>query len=446
MSASVADVPAAPHDPGRGPGLFGKLPSRGDFVTRRLDPVCRDILDTWLQTGILTSRRVLGDAWLRAYLNAPVWRFVCPAGACGAASLAGVMMSSLDRVGRYFPLVLAAQLPPGHGSEELMRASPWFDALEAQALAALEHETDLNELDPAVDAIGLPSAGTAGAASDDMAASDDTVFWLPSEAGPPAVVLRSGGMPTAQSFCSLLTQHWPSGGWRPVPGQATAFSLPPPVLLRAAGRTHAGTRRPLNQDALLLRPERFLWAVADGVGGHDAGEEASRAVTEHLDQLLPPLNLEGALDEVVELLTEANAALCLRAGTISDESVVASTVAVLMLLDGRAGVVWSGDSRIYRLRAGGLDQVTQDHADAHTVHHAVGAEAELVTGRATYAAWPGDRFLLCSDGLFKALSDTEIAAHLSLPTPDEAVAALIDDALVAGARDNVTAVVVHGPS
>ena len=217
------------------------------------------------------------------------------------------------------------------------------------------------------------------------------------------------------------------------------------MRLHAAGRTHAGTRRPLNQDALLLRPDRFLWAVADGVGGHDAGEEASRTVIEHLEQVLPPLSLDGALDEVGELLAEANAALCARAGTISDDAMVASTVAVLVLLDGRAGIIWSGDSRVYRLRAGGLDRVTQDHADDNTIHHAVGSAPELVTGRTVHAAWPGDRFLLCSDGLFKALSDPEIAAHLLLPTPDEAVAALIDDALVAGARDNVTAVVVHGP-
>lgn len=423
----------------QGPGLFGKLPSRGDFVARRLDPACRDALDTWLQAGILTSRRVLGDAWLRAYLHAPVWRFACPAGACGAAPLAGVLMPSMDRVGRYFPLVLAAQLSPGHHPEGLVDASPWFDALEAAALAALEQETDLNDLDPAVGALGFPAAG-AGAA-----ASGASWFWLPSEAGPPSVLLRCDGLPTPQSFCSLLTLHWPSGGWQPVPGQDGAFTLPPPVRLQAAGRTHAGTRRPLNQDALLLRPDRNLWAVADGVGGHDAGEEASRTVIEHLEQLLPPLGMDGALDELCELLAEANAALRARAGTINDEAVVASTVAALVLLDGRAGVVWSGDSRVYRLRAGGLDRVTQDHADDHTVHHAVGAAPELVTGRAVHAAWPGDRFLLCSDGLYKALPDAEIAAHLLLPTPEEAVAALIDDALVAGARDNVTAVVVHGP-
>ena len=227
---------AAAADARRGPGLFGKLPSRGDFVTRRLDLACRDALDTWLQAGILTSRRVLGDAWLRAYLDAPVWRFACPAGVCGGAVLAGVLAPSLDRVGRHFPLVLAAQLPAAIGTGALIEAVPWFDALEAQALAALDQDTDLNGLDAAVDAIGLPASHATGPLS------CDTLFWLPSEAGPPAVVLRSHGLPTADSFCSLLTLDWPSGGWQPGPGQAV-FTLPPPVRTNAAGRTHAGGPR-----------------------------------------------------------------------------------------------------------------------------------------------------------------------------------------------------------
>ena len=207
-----------------GPGLFGKLPSRGDFVTRRLDPACRDALDAWLQAGILTSRRVLGDAWLRAYLNAPVWRFACPAGACGDAPLAGVLMPSMDRVGRYFPLVLAAQLPD-HGSEHLLDAAPWFDALETHALDALERETDLNEVDPAVNAVGLPTSApvstpvSAPGTSETAETAAPTLFWLPSDAGPPSVLLHSDGLPTPQSFASLLTLHWPSGGWRAVPGQ-----------------------------------------------------------------------------------------------------------------------------------------------------------------------------------------------------------------------------------
>ncbi len=437
-------MPGLAVSEGTGPGLFGKLPSRGDFVVRRLDPACRTAVDEWLQSCMLTSQRAMGEAWLRTYLNAPVWRFACAAGLCGAAPLAGVMMPSVDRVGRYFPLVLAAQLPGPDPGQRLLAATAWYDALEAQALRALETDTDLNALDRAVDAIGLPPDPSGEAAGDAPASS---LFWLPSDTAAPAVLLHMQGLPTPQSFSSLLSQHWPSGGWQPVPGQGGTqrFVLPPPARLIYAGRTHAGTRRALNQDALLMRPDIAVWAVADGVGGHEAGEVASRVVVDHLERLLPPLGVTAMLDDVEAMLGDANAALCSRAGTIRDDAIVASTVAVLTLLDGHAGVVWSGDSRVYRLRGGHLTCVTRDHAEAGTVRHAVGSAPELVTERAVAAAWPDDRYLLCSDGLTKALSEAEITAHLALPTAEDAVAALMDDSLVAGARDNVTAIVVHLP-
>lgn len=442
---------------GSGPGLFGKLPSRGDFVVRRLDPACREALDDWLQACIMTSRRIMGDAWLGTYLNAPVWRFTCQAGVCGASPLAGVLMPSVDRVGRYFPLVLAAQLPDRDRPPDLATtAAAWFDALEAQALRALGSDVDLNELDHAIRAIGLPPMTTLDTPEAEAGTSQ---FWLPPAAGEPSVLLHAGGLPTPTSFSSLLDLHWPRGGWQPLgehgpgPDEAQVFTLRPMALMASAGRTHAGTRRPLNQDALLMRPDLAVWAVADGVGGHEAGEVASRVVVEHLQGLLQPLGVEATLDEVQDLLEGANAALCCQAGTISDDAIVASTVAVLVLVDGHAGVVWSGDSRVYRLRAGGLDCITRDHVVTgaaswtapDALSHAVGSDPVLVTERTVHVTWPGDRYLLCSDGLTKTLTEAEIAAHLERPTPEETVAALVDDALVGGVRDNVTVVVVHLP-
>lgn len=424
-----------------GPGLFGKLPSRGDFVVRRLQPACRNALDDWLQACIFTSQRALGEEWLKNYLNAPVWRFALQPGVCGPAPLAGVMMPSVDRVGRYFPLVIAAELAQGGPLQLLQGCTDWFDGLERQALRALETGNDLPELDQAILALGLPAP--------EMAAdgADTSLFWLPSDASTPVTLLVVDQLPPPQSFQSLLSQHWPSGGWQSAPGEhgMMVFTLAPPAKLLAAGRTHAGTRRLLNQDALLMRPDLHVWAVADGVGGHEAGEVASRTVVEHLERLLPPLGVAAMLDDVDELLGEANTALCSRASTISDEAIVASTVAVLTLLEGKAGVLWSGDSRAYRLRDGALACLTSDHADKGLVRYAIGAAPLLMTERVVAASWPGDRYLLCSDGLTKALPEPEIAAHLLLPTPDEAVSALIDDALVAGARDNVTAIVVHLP-
>lgn len=448
---AAGTAPAAASD-ATAPGLFGKLPSRGDFVLRRLSAPCRMALDDWLQACLDTSRRQLGDAWLGAYLNAPVWRFVLGAGVAGPAPVAGVLMPSVDRVGRYFPLILAAQLPGCPQPQDLVRtAVPWFDALERLALTALDHGTDLTHVDAGAAGLGLPDWDPASAGAVRPARGDAgmAVFWLAADA-PEPVLLYTRGLPAPQAYCSLLTLDWGAGGWRPAPDQrmpGTQVLIPwGAAQVSYAGRTHAGTRRSLNQDAFLMRGNDGLWAVADGVGGHDSGEVASRTVVEHLEHLLPPLTLDDMLDNAMHLLTEANAALCSRAAGINDTAIVASTVAVLALHGGRAGVLWSGDSRVYRWRSGELQCLTLDHAEEGGIRHAVGSGPEFVAGRATGDALPGDRYLLCSDGLTKALEDAELAAHLAAPTPEDAVAGLMDDALVAGAMDNVTAVVVLVPA
>lgn len=446
---TAAGLPNAGMD-ASAPGLFGKLPSRGDFVVRRLTAPCRMTLDDWLQACLDTSRRQLGGAWLDAYLNAPVWRFVLGAGVAGPAPAAGVLMSSVDRVGRYFPLILAAQLPGCPAPQDLVRtAAPWFDAMEALALTALDHGTDLTHVDAGAAGLGLPEWDAAGAPGHRDGDAGMVVFWL-SASAPEPVLLYTRGLPAPQAFGSLLTQDWAASGWHPAPEQPMPGTrvLIPAGAARAsyAGRTHAGTRRNLNQDALLMRGVNGIWAVADGVGGHDSGEVASRIVIEHLERVLPPLALDDMLDDAMQLLTEANAALCSRAAGINDTAIVASTVAVLALHGGRAGVLWSGDSRVYRWRTGQLQCLTLDHADDGGIRHAVGSGPEFVAGRATDDAQPGDRYLLCSDGLTKALDDAELAAHLAAPTPEDAVSGLMDDALVAGATDNVTAIVVLVPA
>jgi len=81
-------------------GFYGKLPSHGDFLRRRIADESLGPWDAWLQTAIAASRRILGERWLDIYLTSPAWRFACEAGACGPAPLAGVMVPSVDRVGR----------------------------------------------------------------------------------------------------------------------------------------------------------------------------------------------------------------------------------------------------------------------------------------------------------------------------------------------------------
>src|SRR5882724_4478562 len=91
-------------------GFYGKLPCKGDFLQRRVTQEFVDTWDAWLQQCLLTSRQSLQERWLDAYLTSPVWRFALAEGVCGSGAYVGVMVPSVDRVGRYFPLTLVAQL------------------------------------------------------------------------------------------------------------------------------------------------------------------------------------------------------------------------------------------------------------------------------------------------------------------------------------------------
>ena len=99
------------------PGLYGKLCAKGDFVSRRLPSSFVGPWDAWLQVALAESRQRLGEDWLPAYMTAPIWRFVLSSGLCGEDVVTGVLMPSVDRVGRHFQLALVALLGP--------RANPW---------------------------------------------------------------------------------------------------------------------------------------------------------------------------------------------------------------------------------------------------------------------------------------------------------------------------------
>jgi type VI secretion system protein ImpM len=121
-------------------GFYGKLPCNGDFLQRRVPQEFIDVWDPWLQECIHASREALREDWLNAYLTSPVWRFVLAEGVCGSGAYAGVMLPSVDRVGRYFPLTIVAQLNVDDCVLEIACdcAQQWFTSAEALALGALE--------------------------------------------------------------------------------------------------------------------------------------------------------------------------------------------------------------------------------------------------------------------------------------------------------------------
>ena len=139
-------------------GFFGKLPKHGDFLTRRLPRAFTDPWDRWLQNAIADSREQLAEEWLNIYLTSPIWRFALSSGLCGDKAWTGLLMPSVDRVGRYFPLTIAAPLDNGCSLMGLVADNEaWFNRCEELALSALEEDFELEAFDREVEALGLPS-------------------------------------------------------------------------------------------------------------------------------------------------------------------------------------------------------------------------------------------------------------------------------------------------
>jgi type VI secretion system protein ImpM len=147
-------------------GWYGKLAALGDFASRRLPPAFVTWWDEWLQRSIAVSRTQLGDGWLPTYLKSPIWRFALLPSLCGASGWAGIVMPSVDRVGRYFPLTVAVALEPGDTVlARVAGADAWFDVVERLALATLNPSFGATDLDrglaeqplAAVDAVAVAS-------------------------------------------------------------------------------------------------------------------------------------------------------------------------------------------------------------------------------------------------------------------------------------------------
>jgi type VI secretion system protein ImpM len=177
-------VPPASGEDGQvpeGPGFFGKLPSHGDFITRRLPPALRSAWETWLDAGLERSREMLGDKWLASYLSSPIWCFAAAKGCCGEQPVAGVLMPSLDRVGRYFPLSILATVAAGHSPVEIaLGARDWFGRMETVALSSLADGFDFADFEQALTGEAFPPLdGDAGGPLEIPAGAEEPFANLP---------------------------------------------------------------------------------------------------------------------------------------------------------------------------------------------------------------------------------------------------------------------------
>ena len=236
-------------------GFYGKLPAKGDFLSRNLPRDFVDAWDEWLQAGMNASRQALGEAWLQTYLTSPLWRYVLPPGICGASAWASVLMPSMDKVGRYFPMTVAVQLTePVSAVMIATNSQSWFEAVESCLLDALDDESlDLDTFDeqlqtfivdqapdnrveisgfvdqgvhlPLNDTLDVSAAlvGVAAVTIDEMIDRCSVWWGQGSERVSPSwVVCR--GLPASGKFPAMLDGNWSAHGWSdraaPVTGDA----------------------------------------------------------------------------------------------------------------------------------------------------------------------------------------------------------------------------------
>lgn len=229
-------------------GLYGKLPIFGDFVVRHLNTEFVSPWDSWLQDSLADSRQMLGSAWLNYYLVAPIWRFVIGPGVLGDSAWIGVMVPSVDRVGRYFPLTLIQPMDLDIDiTATYLANSKWFQLVESLGADALRHDLDFEEYESKLRGLPAPVSVI------DINAGDETIpalkkvflssyFCMPLDGNcgdcvsqvrdaisvsmQPAslwgaelldnqehVLLATEALPTKKRFCALLDKYFEEHGW-----------------------------------------------------------------------------------------------------------------------------------------------------------------------------------------------------------------------------------------
>ena len=236
----------------------------------------------------------------------------------------------------------------------------------------------------------------------------------------------------------------------------------PRALFQTGAASHVGKVRVRNEDSYLTRPEAGIWAVADGMGGHEDGDLASRTVIEALNSIAAPNSAKGLLSLCENSIFQANT----RLREISRQRggiIIGTTLTVLLAFDGYFASLWCGDSRIYMVREGKIRQISRDHTEvqelltngvitadqaetwpgSNAITRAIGVidlpELEVTSGPLN----AGDVFVLCTDGLTRHVKDDEILRCIDANISQQACDRLIVLTLERGAFDNVTVIVVR---
>jgi serine/threonine protein phosphatase PrpC len=229
----------------------------------------------------------------------------------------------------------------------------------------------------------------------------------------------------------------------------------------AGSATHRGKVRSRNEDSHLVRTDAGLWAIADGMGGHEAGDVASRLIVEALDTIAPSGSAIELLAETEKRILIANRQI-IELSRQRGNAVIGSTVAVLLVSEDHFACLWAGDSRLYLARRDTIRQVSRDHTEVeemlasgaltaeevenwpnNVITRAVGIQDDPELEIVTEAFEDCDIFVLCSDGLTKHVADDEILQCVLSHDAETSAKALVELALERGGLDNVTVIVVQ---
>lgn len=242
----------------------------------------------------------------------------------------------------------------------------------------------------------------------------------------------------------------------------TASMMQP--MIRYSARTHVGKVRKVNEDSILALPDQRIWVVADGMGGHEAGDYASQTITETVAMIPPDLPPAELMRELRNAIMQANTQIH-EAAVNRFRTTVGSTVVALILTDTHFAALWAGDSRVYLLRDGTIQMLTTDHSvvgefvalgqmtwdeaehhpQSNAITRAVGVDKTLELDKVRGEVFSGDRFLLCSDGLTKYAGFAALERMLKNAPIETVVDRLMNHALASGGGDNVSVIVVDVP-
>ncbi len=240
------------------------------------------------------------------------------------------------------------------------------------------------------------------------------------------------------------------------------------MIWNSSDYSHPGHSRKINEDAVFSDPRSGTWCVADGMGGHEQGGLASLLLVETIADAPIYGSLEQRVKEIQQRILRLNQALYAKGrDVISDHNgkrqIIGCTF-VILISDGLYSTcLWAGDSRLYLLREDNLYQITDDHTvvndllargvisksdsenhpQSHIVTRALGAAEHVEFEKKTFAAREGDRYLLCSDGLYNELDSNDISEALSIEGSSNSCRVLIEKVLQTDATDNLTGCVIN---